>query len=82
MADPSSMQECVSYMNLVMSLANHSLCGPVVEHQSADSEGLGTENFLLCPTLVARRKNIFLKFNLYDHSWLISGREPLRIGEL
>ena len=82
MADPSSMQECVSYMNLVMSLANHSLCGPVVEHQSADSEGLGTENFLLCPTLVARRKNIFLQFNLYDHSWLISGREPLRIGEL
>ena len=82
MADPSSMQECVSYMNLVMSLAHHSLCGSVVEHQSADSEGLGTKNFLLCPTLVARRKNIFLKFNLYDHSCLISRRKPLRIGEL
>ena len=40
------------------------LCGSVVEHRSAESKGLRSEDsdFFLCPTLVTRRKIYFLYF--------------------
>ena len=38
-ADPSSMQDA-SHVNFVKDLAHLSLCGSVVEHRSAESEGL------------------------------------------
>ena len=38
-ADPSSMQDAC-HMNFVIDLAHSSLCGSVVEHRSAESEGL------------------------------------------
>ena len=42
-----------------------SLCGSMVEHWSAESESLCSNShedseFFLCPTLVTRRKKIFL----------------------
>ena len=64
-ADPSSMQDA-SHMNFVIDLAHRSLCGSVVEHQNAETEGLRFDSswglfflFFLCPTLMARRKTYF-----------------------
>ena len=63
-AYPSSMQD-VCHMNFVLDLAHRSLCGSVVEHRNAETEGLrfdsswGLGEFFLCPTLVTRRKTYF-----------------------
>ena len=38
-ADPSSMQDAC-HMNFVIDLAHRRVCGSVVEHRSAESEGL------------------------------------------
>ena len=62
------MQE-VCLMNFVIDLAHRRVfCGSVVEHRSAESEGLRFDSswdseFFHCPTLVTRRKDIFLYFS-------------------
>ena len=38
-ADPSSMQDAC-HMNFVIDLAHRRVCGSVIEHRSAESEGL------------------------------------------
>ena len=48
-------------MSFVTVLAHRRVSGLVVEHESAESEGLrfdphGDSEFFLCPTLVTRRK--------------------------
>ena len=65
-ADPSSMQEAC-HMNFVIDLVHRSLCGSVVEHRSAESEGLrfdsswGLRIFSLSHAR-DKTKNIFLYF--------------------
>ena len=73
-ADPSSMQD-VCYMNFVIDHAHPwSPCGSVVEHWSAESEGLrfdsswGLGTFSLSPTH-EMTENIFL---YYSFSFIIS----------
>ena len=52
-------------MTFVLDLGHRSLCGSVVEHRNAETEGLGFDSawglgeFFLCPTLVTRRKTCF-----------------------
>ena len=52
------------HVNFVIDPTSRSLCGAIVEHWSAESEGLRLDpswelrNFL-CPTLVSRRKTSF-----------------------
>ena len=69
-ADPSSMQD-VCHMNFVLDLAHRSLCGSVVEHRNAETEGLrfdsswGLRIFSLSYAS-DKTKNLFL------HEWLLS----------
>ena len=46
------------------------ICGSVVQHRSAESEGLNFDSsWGLCSTLVKRRKKILLSFNYYCSSY-------------
>ena len=61
-------------MNLVIDLAQHGVCGLVVEHRSAESEGLRFDSswglgFFLCPRLVTRQKHLSLYKTYFDYVW-------------